>query len=242
MKYFFANWKMYHTHQESIDLIDEVSKLEVTADVTAAYFPNDLALEYAVNKLGGEHVGTQDVSWASEGANTGEISAHVYKEIGVNYALVGHSEQRHKFGETNQEVRKKLEACLASNLMPILCVGETKQEQEAGNTHEVLSEQISSALQDINLNNTELFIAYEPVWAIGTGTPCSADQAREVIRWIRQEVATYGITTVHVLYGGSVNSDNMLSYFSSDNIDGLLVGKASSNINTLNQMLIALNN
>jgi triosephosphate isomerase (TIM) len=243
MKYFFANWKMYHGHDEEIKLIDDVSDIKViNNNLVTAYFPNDLALEYAVQKLGKDHVGAQDVSWASEGANTGEISAHIYKDMGVSYALVGHSEQRHKFGETNEIVRKKLEACLASNLTPILCIGETKEQQEAGKTEEVLKEQIKFALENIDTNNNQLFIAYEPVWAIGSGNPCSAQKASEVIAFVKKEVSVYIDTKSIMLYGGSVNIDNVVSYFESDQIDGLLVGGASSKLDSLSQMFKAISN
>jgi len=162
----------------------------------------------------------------------------MFQEIGCSFALVGHSERRHIFGETNEDVRKKIEACLQNNVIPVLCIGETKEEKDAGIRKIVLEEQLKTALENLENNNTKIIIAYEPVWAIGTGDACKPDEAQEVHMWIKEEYKKYfGGEGVEIIYGGSVDAKNVLSYLSIDAISGVLVGSASTKIESLSAIL-----
>lgn len=242
MKYFFANWKMYHTYKEATALIDEIKNTSTNDDVTSVYFPNDLAIMYAVKQLGSPHVGAQNVAWAPAGAYTGATSAFLYREAGVSYALVGHSERRYIFGETNDAVRKKMEACIDADVVPILCIGETKEDIDDDKREYRLKKQLYTALEDLDMQGKELFVAYEPVWAVGTGEPCSPQIVAEVADWIRAQVQEeFDTHVVKILYGGSIHKDNVSSYFSTGKIDGVLVGGASTKKHSLFPLLQQIN-
>lgn len=185
------------------------------------------------------HIGAQDVFWKESGAFTGFLSAKMLKEVGVRYVLIGHSERRGKFGklevaestlgffaETDETVNLKLKATLAEGLIPIVCVGETLAEREAGHTDQIVSFQVTKAIEGIEDLST-LVIAYEPVWAIGTGKVCDADEADRVCGVIRSALPSAYQDVVRIQYGGSVNPSNAAELFSKPNIDGGLVGGAS---------------
>lgn len=167
-------------------------------------------------------VGAQNVHWEREGAYTGEVSGVMLKELGVRYVVVGHSERRQYFGETDETVNARLKAAQLHGLTPILCVGETKQQRDADQTESVITGQIKKALVDINQFN--LVIAYEPIWAIGTGDTCAADEADAVIGKIR---ALLDNKEVSIQYGGSVKPENVDEIMAQSEIDGALVGGAS---------------
>jgi triosephosphate isomerase len=173
--------------------------------------------------------GAQNAHWEDKGAYTGEISVGMLKEIGVRYAVVGHSERRQYFGETDETVNKRTLAVLAAGLTPITCIGETLQEREANQTFKVLERQVKEGLKNIPLPASAV-IAYEPVWAIGTGKTATPAQAQEAHAYIRQEYAKlYGDAAqrLRILYGGSVKPDNMPALMKEKDIDGGLVGGAS---------------
>lgn len=167
-------------------------------------------------------VGAQNVHWEKEGAYTGEVSGAMLKEVGVRYVVVGHSERRQYFGETDETVNARLKAAQLTGLTPILCVGETKQQRDADQTESVITGQIKKALVDINQFN--LIIAYEPIWAIGTGETCAANEADAVIGKIR---ALLDNKEVSIQYGGSVKPQNVDEIMAQSEIDGALVGGAS---------------
>jgi triosephosphate isomerase (TIM) len=162
------------------------------------------------------------VHWEADGAYTGEISAAMLLEQGVRYVIIGHSERRQFFGETNQTVNLRLKAAQQQGLVPILCVGETKEQRDAGTTKQVIAEQLKAGLVDVDLK--KLVIAYEPIWAIGTGDTCVADEANHTIGEIRAQLTN---STVSIQYGGSVKPDNIDEIMAQPEIDGVLVGGAS---------------
>ena len=175
-------------------------------------------------------LGAQDLSWEEEGAYTGEVSGRMLKDVGCQAVIVGHSERRQFFGETDAQVNKKLKAALRHELAPILCVGETLEEREAGHTQDVVEGQMLGALRDVPAEQmTGLAIAYEPVWAIGTGYAATVRHIEEVhafLRSILKKERPQIAHTTRVLYGGSVAPENARELFGSDEVDGALVGKA----------------
>lgn len=234
--YLFANWKMYLNFQESVKLAQALARADkkLPRYIEQAIFPSALALSAVKTALKNTRVavGAQNFYWVDKGGYTGEVSAPMYKRAGCKYALVGHSERRHVFNETNQDTRRKLEAALAENLTPILCVGETQKERMAGKSVEVLEIQIRGALQDLKTNGTkQLFIAYEPVWAIGTGHACEPHHAEEMHEHI-QKMAGGLLPKIKlvILYGGSVRPENVAEYLTQKNIHGVLVGHASAGV------------
>jgi len=231
MKYIFGNWKMYLDYDESVDLANKLSSEDLnTKDIQLGVFPSALAVKEVTDIMEKSSfiVGSQDVGFPSKGAYTGLVSAYMFKNVGCTHALVGHSERRHIFGETNEDVRKKLEACIDEGLIPVLCIGETKEDKSAGKTQYRLKKQMMKALEGLDLNGSEFIIAYEPVWAIGTGDACLPQDSEDIMGWIKQEVQEYIKEDIPVLYGGSVSPDNAASYVLLDSVGGVLVGGASA--------------
>ncbi len=245
MKYVFANWKMYITAQESCALASAVRDFSFDAQATSlAVFPPMLALSEIQHLLSESDVsvGAQNVAWSPQGAYTGAVSAFLCKEAGCRYTLVGHSERRHIFGENHEDIRKKIEACFDVGLIPVLCIGETKEDMEEGKREYRLKKQLMEALEGVTVPGSGLIVAYEPVWAIaqsGMGVPCTPDDAESVHQWIKTEVAQYTAHAVPVIYGGSVDSSNVVSYLSHSVIDGVLVGSASTKVETFFPLLRA---
>jgi triosephosphate isomerase len=167
-------------------------------------------------------LGAQNVHWEESGAFTGEISGPMLTEIGVRYVIVGHSERRQFFGETDETVNRRLKAAQQYGLIPILCVGETKQQRDAGETESIIANQIKKDLVDVD--QQKLVIAYEPIWAIGTGDTCETKEANRVIGLIRSQLSN---ANVSIQYGGSVKPDNIDEIMAQPEIDGVLVGGAS---------------
>jgi triosephosphate isomerase (TIM) len=221
-----GNWKMYKNQAESLAFVQEFkSEVEDIHDneevVLCAPFTSLTALS---KHLHGSRVmlGAQNIHWSDEGAYTGEISGSMLTEIGVNYVVVGHSERRQYFGETDQTVNLRLKAAQKYNLKPILCVGETKEQRDAGETENIIIAQLKADLLDIDQSN--LIIAYEPIWAIGTGDTCESSEANRVIGIIRQQLNNKDIS---IQYGGSVKPENVDEIMAQPEIDGALVGGAS---------------
>ncbi len=235
-----GNWKMYKTSREAADYIEQLlPKIEgCKARVFLAVPFTSIASASACAKQAKLEIGAQNMNDAREGAFTGEIAALMLKEAGASFVLLGHSERRHIFGETDDLIHRKLVRALQDAILPVLCVGETLEEREAGRTEEVLKRQIDSALADVSKENSgDLILAYEPVWAIGTGktaTPAQVQQAHSFCRECLSEI--YGkrkAGQISILYGGSVKPDNTKTLVSQKDIDGVLVGGASLDPETL---------
>lgn len=238
MKYLFANWKMYLNLEESIVLAKKYLNLNLE-NTKMSVFTSAIAFNEVKNILKDSNIniGAQNIYWVEKGGYTGEISAQMYKDAGANYALVGHSERRHQFKETNEDVRQKLESVLNAGLIPVLCVGETKIEKDLGNTEKIVKEQICSALEGLKIQK-ELIVAYEPVWSIGTGYNCSPVIAEDMAKKIKNWIKEIGLDIeVIVLYGGSVRSENIKDYLSIAEISGVLVGGASAKFEDWKQIV-----
>ena len=230
-----GNWKMNKTSTEAKALILELKDgLEKITNVEIVVCPPFISVPAVSNLLEASSigVGTQNVHWEDNGAYTGEISAPMVKEF-ANYVIIGHSERRTYFGETDETVNLRLKAALKAGLIPIVCVGETLEENEAGKTFNIVSNQIRNGFTGITESEMKsVVVAYEPVWAIGTGKACDAETANEVIlKTIREPIQTmFGAdvsSELRILYGGSVKGSNAKEYFSQPDIDGALVGGAS---------------
>ncbi len=227
-----ANWKMYKTVSETKDYLDKFTG-NTFNKTQVVVCPPFTALSAASEVLCGTQtaLGAQNMNWHTEGAYTGEVSPLMLKDLGVRYVIIGHSERRHKMNETNADINQKVLAAVEYSFTPILCVGETGDEREAGRTKEVVLEQLREGLKDVAADKLKnLVVAYEPVWAIGTGLAASAQDAVEVAQLIREELKPFidsGNTKFRLQYGGSVNKDNIGEYVSAPEINGALVGGAS---------------
>ncbi len=221
-----GNWKMYKTQPEVLKFLHEFRPhMEDTPeDREVVLCVPFTALTTMSQGLHGSRVqlGAQNVHWEECGAYTGEISAPMLTEIGVRYVIVGHSERRQYFGESDETVNLRLKAAQAAGLIPILCVGETKQQRDTGETESVIFNQIEKDLLDVD--QSRLVIAYEPIWAIGTGDTCDASEANRVIELIRKQLDN---SEVPIQYGGSVKPSNIDEIMATPEIDGVLVGGAS---------------
>jgi triosephosphate isomerase len=229
-----GNWKMFKTVSEAAAFVKEVmgqAEIEGVESVICAPFTNLPALVEAV-KGTTLKVGAQNLHWEDNGAFTGEISGVMLKDLGVHYVIIGHSERRAYFAETDETVNKKVHASFKHGLTPIVCVGEKLEEREAGNTKSVCKVQTEAAFAGLSAEQAaQVVVAYEPIWAIGTGKSSTAADANEVISYIRvliaglysQQVAD----AVRIQYGGSVKPNNIGEYMQESDIDGALVGGAS---------------
>jgi triosephosphate isomerase len=229
-----ANWKMYKTVAETRAFLDRfLTEIEALDGVELVICPSFPSLAAAVERCRDSalRVAAQNMHQEREGAFTGEVSAPMLTELGVDGVILGHSERRAMFGESDELISRKVPAALEAGLMPILCVGETESEREAARTETVLRRQVEADLEDVPADRlAEVVIAYEPVWAIGTGRNATAAQAAEAIAFIRSLVAARDQDAGHatrVLYGGSVNPANAAELLAEDGIDGALVGGAS---------------
>jgi triosephosphate isomerase len=228
---------MYKTVDEAQALVNDLKGLVRDAsDVEIVVCPPFTALGAVGEALRGSNIGlaAQNMHWEDEGAFTGEVSPVMLRSLGCMYVILGHSERRTYFGETDEGVNRKVKSALSNGLLPIICVGETLKEREEGKTEEVVTRQTKAALDGIKMSEAgRIVIAYEPVWAIGTGRTASADEANRVIRIIRSTVAEVFNSRiadeVRIQYGGSVKPNNAGELFSQSDIDGALVGGASLN-------------
>ena len=230
-----GNWKMNNTVAAGTALVKELAPLVKDNNaVDIVVCPTFTALAAVCEAVKGTniHVGAQNVHWEKSGAFTGEISAEMLTELGVEYVVIGHSERREMFGETDEYVNKRAKAALAAGITPIICCGETLETREAGTTNDFVSGQIKAALEGLTAQQVaSLVIAYEPIWAIGTGKTATFEQAEEVCAFIRATVASLydkaiadGMT---IQYGGSMNEKNCAELLAKENIDGGLIGGAS---------------
>lgn len=229
-----GNWKMFKTKAEAIAFAEEFRELYKDTDVQTAICAPFTNLEALKEAFAGTEikVGAQNVHFADEGAFTGEISVSMLEEIGVDFCIVGHSERRQYFGETDETVNKKLKKLFEGPIRPILCVGESLEERDANKAFDVVGGQIKADLEGIDAADVKkLVIAYEPIWAIGTGRTATPDQAEEMCAFIRKTlIEIYGEEVsdeVIIQYGGSVKPANATEIMNMDEIDGALVGGAS---------------
>jgi triosephosphate isomerase len=229
-----GNWKMNNTAKESkelvLGLLPKISGAQCEVVLCVPF--TDIAAVKKLLKGTAVKLGAQNVHFAEKGAYTGEISADMLKELKVNYVIIGHSERRQYFGETDETVNKKIAACLAKKLKPIVCVGETLAEREGGKTEEVLYRQVTEGLKGYKSKDFDkIVIAYEPVWAIGTGKTATAEDANNTIKYIREvlrkKFSAKIAEKVRIQYGGSMNPKNAAQLMAMSDIDGGLIGGAS---------------
>lgn len=229
-----GNWKMNMLPGDTINFIEQfVPRVKNTENTVILCVPfTDLF--YAWHSLEGSnvHLGAQNMHWEEKGAYTGEISGEMLESVGVEYVIIGHSERRQYFGETDEIVNKKIKSAFENNLKPIVCVGESLEQKEEGKTEKIITEQTQKALEGLtNEQIVNTIIAYEPIWAIGTGKTATSEDANNSIKAIRNKIREiYGeeiSQNVMILYGGSVKSTNARELFETSDIDGALVGGAS---------------
>jgi triosephosphate isomerase len=240
-----GNWKMFKTCSEAVDtaaaLVKNVADVSgrdvmIAPPFTALYPVSEVLVDSRVS------LGAQNLFWEKEGAYTGEISAAMLASVGCRYVIIGHSERRQYFNETDETVNRRIQAALQQALIPVFCVGESEQVRDAGQTFSVLDKQIKNGLKDLFTKDLEkLVIAYEPIWAIGTGKTATSRQAQEVHEFLRsllkkslgQELAD----SIRILYGGSVKPDNIAELMGMPDVDGALVGGASLNADTFSAIV-----
>ncbi|NLX84028.1 MAG: triose-phosphate isomerase [Synergistaceae bacterium] len=244
-RFIAGNWKMFNGPTATSEfMVNFVPKLISSKDIAenikskkmeVAIFAPFVSLSAAVKASGSSSliIGAQNMHWEKSGAFTGEISAPMLKELGCTHVLIGHSERRHIFHETSEELHKKLNAALEEGLIPVFCVGELLEDRESGSTFDVIRKQLLAGLKGMDGNDVanNIIVAYEPVWAIGTGKTASSEDAQEVCAFIRKLLGdTFGegiaVKTL-ILYGGSVKPENTEAILSMADIDGVLVGGAS---------------
>ncbi|ENK0838297.1 triose-phosphate isomerase [Clostridium botulinum] len=229
-----GNWKMNKTVKEAVELVKELKPLVKDAKCDVVVCPTYVCLPAVLEEVKGSNikVGAQNMHFEEGGAYTGEISPKMLEELGVHYVIIGHSERRQYFNETDETVNKKVKKSFEHNLIPIVCCGESLDQREGNITEKVLEEQIKVGLKELNKEQVEkLVIAYEPIWAIGTGKTATDEQANETIGYIRTVVRDmYGESVadkVRIQYGGSVKPGTIKAQMNKEEIDGALVGGAS---------------
>jgi triosephosphate isomerase len=240
-----GNWKMYKTVLEAVAFAKELrSMVKDVTDVEVVVAPSFTAVHAVADALRNANVGVaaQDIYWEKEGPFTGEVSGPMIKDAGAEYVIVGHSERRRLFGETDAMVNRKILAAMAAELTPIVCIGETLEERERNQTLAVLDRQIKEGLDRLSGEQVnDLVIAYEPVWAIGTGRNATAAQAEEAHLHIRTRLRQwFGAAAAdycHVLYGGSVKPDNIAELIREPDVDGALVGGASLDVKSFGEII-----
>jgi triosephosphate isomerase len=241
-----GNWKMFKTVHEAVVFAKELrSVVKDVNDVEIVIAPPFTAVHAVAEALRNSAIGVsaQDVYWEREGAFTGEVSAPMIKEAGAEYVIIGHSERRRLFGETDVTVNRKTAAAIAAGLTPIVCVGETLEERERGETLTVLDRQVKNGLDGMSgTQMAELVVAYEPVWAIGTGRNATAAQAGEAHHHIRTRLRQWfgadAAEQCHVIYGGSVKPDNIGELIRDPDVDGALVGGASLDLKSFSEIIL----
>jgi len=240
-----GNWKMYKTVAEAVETAKELVQCISAVNVDVMIAPPFTALAPVAEVIKGSSValGAQNLFWKNEGAYTGEISPVMLSDIGCKYAIIGHSERRQYFGDTDESVNAKIRASLEHKLIPVFCMGETETQREAGETFSVLDKQVSKGLEGFSPETLSgiLVIAYEPVWAIGTGKTATIDQVQEVHAFLRSLIEkrfdNLLAKTVRILYGGSVKPDNVTEIMNMPDVDGALVGGASLSAKIFNSII-----
>jgi len=240
-----GNWKMNKTVAEAVELVTALkSALADVNDVKAVVCPPFLAVKTVADVLKDSNigVGTQNLFWEDSGAYTGEVSAEMLLEAGAAYVIIGHSERRQYFGETNESVNKKVKKALEKGLTPIVCVGEMLEDREAGNTEKVVDDHVTNSLAGLTSEQMKkTIIAYEPVWAIGTGKTATPEQAQEVHAFIRTRLAEIWdqetADAVIIQYGGSMKPQNVKELLAKPDIDGGLIGGAALKVDSFEKLV-----
>ena len=242
-----GNWKMNMLPNEAMDFINSLAQRTKNSncEVILCVPYTDLFYSLLTAQSTNIKIGAQNMHWEERGAYTGEIAPEMLECINVNYVIIGHSERRQYFAETDENVNKKIKSALKHNIVPIVCVGETLKQRELDLTEEVITQQTELALEGLSKEQVEkVIIAYEPIWAIGTGKVATKEDANESIKQIRNKIASlYGEVTaqnVTILYGGSVNSQNAKELFETSDIDGALVGGASLKVDEFEKIIKAI--
>ena len=239
-----GNWKMNMLPNEAIEFIEQLTPMVKHTDNEVILCVPYIDLFYALLTAQNTNIkiGAQNMHWEENGAFTGEISGKMLKSIGVEYVIIGHSERRQYFAETDDTVNKKVKAAFLNNLKPIVCVGETLEQRENAKTKEVITNQVELALKGLTNNQIEqIIIAYEPIWAIGTGKTATSEDANNSIKDIRNKITElYGndvAQKVIIQYGGSVKSTNAKELFETSDIDGALIGGASLKVDEFSKIV-----
>ena len=240
-----ANWKMYKTHQEGVNFISELSNLLLDKEKPTIIFCPPFTSLFHMNEMISDldmSLGAQNVYFEKEGAFTGEISVNMLKSCSVQYVIIGHSERRHIFNESNKDTNRKIHTVLDNEIIPIFCVGEKLDDRESNNTHTILLAQLEEGLAGVNIDALDrIIIAYEPVWAIGTGVnalPNQVQESHEMIRDILMELYDNNLNIdIPILYGGSVKTDNSEELINTKGVDGFLIGGASLNLDTFSKII-----
>ena len=239
-----GNWKMNMLPNETINFIEGLSQeiKDVKNEIILCVPYTDLFYALLTAQNTNIKIGAQNMHWKEKGAYTGEISGQMLKSIGVEYVIIGHSERRQYFAETDETVNLKVKSALENNLKPIICVGETLEQREHGETEKIIESQIKLALKDLTKEQIRaIIIAYEPVWAIGTGKTATPEEANNVIKYIRKQIKElYNeeiAENIIIQYGGSVKASNAEELFNMSDIDGALVGGASLNLKEFSEIV-----
>ena len=224
-----ANWKMNLTIKEGIKLVRQILDGSSSDSSEIIFFPPSIALSVISGELKNTEykVGIQNIHHEESGAFTGEISAEMVKSLDVQYAIIGHSERRQYFFETDTQINGKIKNAFKADLCPVVCVGESLHERESGKTNEILKKQLMSAFKDIDNTSDRLVVAYEPVWAIGTGKSADSNQVYDAHNFINEILQDLFENHTPILYGGSVKSENASELYQIKNVDGFLIGGAS---------------
>lgn len=236
-----GNWKMNVLPGEALEFVNNLAPIvkDTKNEVIICVPFTDLFYTLLAVQETNIHVGAQNMHWKESGAYTGEISPDMLKCINVEYVIIGHSERRQYFNETDETVNLKVKSALEHGLKPIVCVGESLEQKEAGNTEEIITSQVAKALEGLTLDDlSNTIIAYEPIWAIGTGKTATAEDANNSIKAIRNKIkGLFNTDDVTILYGGSVKPENAKELFSMSDIDGGLVGGASIKAETFGKIV-----
>ena len=241
-----GNWKMFKTYSEAVEAAGQLVKLvAMTSEIDVMIAPQFTALAPVSDVVRGSRVslGAQNLFWETEGAYTGEISPVMLVSVGCEYVIIGHSERRQYFDETDETVNKKIKAAIKNDLVPVLCVGESEKERESKETFSVLDKQVKKGIEGFSSDDLEtLVIAYEPVWAIGTGKTATTDQAQDAHQFLRSVLEkSFGnmlAKSIRILYGGSVKPNNIAELMAMPDIDGALVGGASLDPETFSNIVL----
>jgi len=242
MKAIIGNWKMYFSHNQAKEWIEkntsELITLSENTDHLIALCPSFTMLPYATDALKESKIkiGAQDCSAHSQGAYTGQISARSISELGCEYVIIGHSETRKYFQFSDEIIRLKIKEALSSNLIPIICIGETMQERENNQEKEIIKNQLTSIIQSVSSSDSNFFVAYEPIWAIGSGKTPSIAQLESMFTLINTLLKDNNLTGT-LLYGGSVNAQNVASFAQIQLINGFLIGGASTDFQELKKIV-----
>lgn len=238
-----GNWKMNKTVSESVEFIEELKKEELDKEVECVVCAPFISLERLsiASKNTAIKLGAQNVSQYDNGAYTGEISTSMLKDLNMEYVILGHSERRQYFLETNEVINQKVQKVLSSKMTPILCVGETLEERESGKMNDVIATQIKEGLANLSFEQAKgVVVAYEPIWAIGTGKTATSDQANEMAMFIRKQLRELFqdvAEDISILYGGSVKPNNIKEIMVQSDIDGALVGGAALKVDSFAELV-----